>query len=111
MTAWLVKYDGVCARCATPLLRGSPAVWDRASRTMRCIECPAIPDVAPPPPVDVGEAGASARREYERRVAKRDAVIEQRWGRPFGRVVENPELTDAQVERITSVLAVALPSK
>jgi hypothetical protein len=37
--------------------------------------------------VDNGEAGASARREYERRVAKRDAAIEQRWGLRFGRVV------------------------
>jgi hypothetical protein len=35
----------------------------------------------------LGYAGASARREYERRVAKRDAEINQRWGPRFGRVV------------------------
>jgi hypothetical protein len=35
----------------------------------------------------LGHAGASARREYERRVAKRDAAIDQRWGPRFGRVV------------------------
>ena len=84
---WLVKYDGVCARCGTPLLRGTPAVWDRASRTIRCVECPTVHEVASAPPIDSGHAGASARREYERRVAKRDAAIEQRWGRRFGRVV------------------------
>jgi len=87
VTAWLVKYNGVCARCATPLLRGTPAIWDRASRTIRCIECPTIPDAAPSPHADEGKAGASARREYERRVAKRDAAIEQRWGPRFCRVV------------------------
>jgi len=84
---WLVKYDGVCARCGTRLLRGTPAVWHRASGTIRCIECPTVNEVAPTPPIDSGQAGASARREYERRVAKRDAAIDQRWGRRFGRVV------------------------
>lgn len=33
-----------------------------------------------PEPIDTGVAGASARREHERREAKRNAKIEQTWG-------------------------------
>jgi len=87
MNAWHVKYDGICSSCGTPLPRGMPAVWDRTTRTMHCIECPTVPDAPDPLPVDEGMAGASARREYERRVAKRDAVINERYGRRLGKVV------------------------
>jgi hypothetical protein len=80
---WRVKYNGTCTRCGTALLKGMPAVWDRATRTIRCIECP-IPQPPPPPPapaaVDKGVAGHSARVEYERRAAKREAAIAERWG-------------------------------
>ncbi len=90
MNPWLVKHDGVCSRCGSRLLRGSPAVWDRATRSMHCIECPAAP--APPgspdpPAEDAGHAGGSARREHQRLVDKRDAAIDERWGPRFGRVV------------------------
>jgi hypothetical protein len=78
--AWFVKYDGVCARCGTPLVRGVPAVWDRSSKTIHCIECPNLASEAEVLPIDVGLAGGSSRREYERRVAKRDAAIDERWG-------------------------------
>ena len=80
---WRVKYDGTCTRCGTALLKGMPAVWDRATRTIHCIECP-VPQPPPPPPapatVDKGVAGHSARVEYERRAAKREAAITERWG-------------------------------
>ena len=80
---WRVKYDGTCARCGTALLKGMPAVWDRATRTIHCIECP-VPQPPPPPAapaaVDKGVAGHSARVEYERRAAKREAAITERWG-------------------------------
>lgn len=43
------------------------------------------PDDQPPvavelPPIDVGAAGASARKEFERRHAKREQKIEDKWG-------------------------------
>lgn len=76
--AWLVKYDGVCARCGAELLRGTPAVWDRPTRTIRCIECPTAPPETPE--VDAGVAGRSARAEHDRREARRDAAITERWG-------------------------------
>ena len=80
---WRVKYDGTCTRCRTALLKGMPAVWDRVTRTIHCIECP-VPQPPLPPPasaaVDMGVAGHSARVEYERRAAKRQAAITERWG-------------------------------
>ena len=82
---WRVKYDGTCARCGTTLLKGVPAVWDRATHSIHCIECPdpqPPPLPAPPAPatVDKGVAGRSARVEYDRRAEKRDAAITERWG-------------------------------
>jgi len=87
MNAWRVKYDGICSSCGTPLPRGMPAVWDRATRTMHCIECPTVPDAPEPRPVDEGLAGGSARRKHERLVAKRDAAINEQYGRRLGKVV------------------------
>ncbi len=81
MGDWRVEYDGTCSRCGAALTRGTPAVWDRASRSIHCIECPAEPlALAEPLPIDEGVAGQSARREYERRAAKRDAAITEHWG-------------------------------
>ena len=67
--------------------KGVPAVWDRSTRTIRCIECPSSglsPEPLPPPaatPIaDKGVAGRSARAEYERRAAKRETSITERWG-------------------------------
>jgi len=81
--AWRVKYDGACARCGTVLSTGSPAIWDRTTRTMHCIKCPTSqqPAAAREEP-DGGPrvAGRSARAEHDRRAAKRDAAITDRWG-------------------------------
>jgi Nuclease-related domain len=90
---WLVKHDGPCARCGRILVEGSTATWDRSTRTMRCIECPKSDSAeerllaTDGPPIDVGVAGASARREYERRAAKRDAEVRSRWGDRVGGLV------------------------
>jgi hypothetical protein len=83
---WRVKYDGVCARCGTALPKGTPAGWDRASRTIRCIQCPTPqppPPPAPPAVIDKGVAGRSARDKSERLEARRDAAITERWGTGF----------------------------
>jgi Nuclease-related domain len=99
MNLWVVKHDGVCSRCGASLLRGSPAIWDRATRSIHCIECPAAPGAPDPPAVDSGRAGGSARREHQRLVDRRDAAIDERWGRRVGRVVravtQEPQSTRA----------------
>ena len=86
MGEWLVKHDGTCSQCRATLVRGTPAVWDRATRTIHCMECP-VPESPPPPSayvvprvIEAGVAGRSARAEHDRRAAKRDAAITERWG-------------------------------
>ncbi len=78
---WRVKYDGVCARRETPPHKGSPAVWDRATRSIRCVTCPL--EASPPPPaavIETGTAGRSARVRYDHPAAKRDTANADRWG-------------------------------
>lgn len=92
MTTWRVRHDGVCRSCGAHLAAGTPAHWDRAARTLRCLGCadpePAGVAVAPSA-VDPGMAGRSARLEHERRVATRDAALEARWGSGLtGRVIK-----------------------
>jgi hypothetical protein len=36
---WLVKCDGPCTTCGKTLVKGTPAVWDRAARRMTCLVC------------------------------------------------------------------------
>jgi len=54
---------------------------------MHCIECPSAMPARPPIPADPGVAGASALYEHQRRKAKRDAAIDERFGQRFGRIV------------------------
>jgi hypothetical protein len=52
---------------------------------MHCVKCPEIADeTMDPPPIDVGVGGGSASREYDRRMAKRDAEARAKWGDRFG---------------------------
>lgn len=96
MGEWRVKYDGVCSRCGIALRAGEFAVYDRPTRTIHCVSCPTAPD---PPEVDAGVAGRSARQEHERRAAKRQAAVKERWGNRIGGVVlaltDEPQSTRA----------------
>lgn len=71
------------------------AIYERTTKTVRCVECPsALDDVADlaqvvgpaadAPPVEIGVAGSSARREYERRKAKDEERLRQKWGKLGG---------------------------
>jgi hypothetical protein len=65
-----LRYAGTCRLCGSVLAAGSEAVYERASRSVRCLVCPSAA-TAP----HAGNAGASARREYERRAAARESRI------------------------------------
>ena len=90
-----LRYAGACRLCGTELTRRADAIYERTSKTVRCVECPPSPIAAPTQPVDPGlaepplddpapgVAGGSARREYERRKAKDEERLRQKWGR-FG---------------------------
>jgi Nuclease-related domain len=79
-----LRYAGVCRGCGAEVPAGVVAVYDRVAKNVTRVGCadrtpvapvpvsPAVPVVPEPVPVDelevvVGVAGASARREYERR--------------------------------------------
>ena len=83
-----LRYADTCRACGTALAAGTQAIYDPASRTVRCSRCPtastapAAVDAAPAP----GTAGASARREYERRKAARERQVQARYPR-LGRLI------------------------
>lgn len=74
-----LRYAGTCSLCGTELKRGQLALFDSASKAVRCVECattvadaaPRDDDIEPP----ASTAGASARAEYERRKTKREDRI------------------------------------
>lgn len=85
MAGWTVKFDGPCSKCGRTLRAREPAVWDRGTRKMSCIECPTAADEVPSPdPIDLGTAGRSARDRYDRLMAKRETELEGRWGKRVG---------------------------
>lgn len=65
-----LRYAGTCRLCARQISAGEEAVYERGSKSVRCIDCAAEFTSA-----DRGEAGASARREYERRRDNREQRI------------------------------------
>lgn len=103
VSEWLVKYDGPCARCGRTLARGVPAVWDRAARKMHCVECPREAIETPAPVIDPGVGGRSAGAEYERRTAKRDAAITERWGTGVTAKVVRALRTEPQTTRAWAI--------
>jgi hypothetical protein len=97
-----------CSQCAADLPVGTRAEWDSDLKAVTCLPCvdarPAPPadltspvpapvsepaDAPPevtleaveePPVIDVGVPGASARKEHQRRQAKRQRQMEEKWG-------------------------------
>ncbi len=98
-----LRYAGVCARCGTSLPEWTVAGYDRARKEVVCLTClgGSDPDVPVPPgderppaerspraiDVDPGVAGASARREEERRRARREGRIRARHPRAAGLIL------------------------
>lgn len=91
-----LRYAGVCRLCSRDLPAREEAIYERSTKTVRCVEClPAtgvvesLHDQAEPRSVAVipdssGTAGSSARREYERRRAKDEERLRQKWGKLGG---------------------------
>lgn len=95
-----LRYAGVCRTCATDLPARVEAIYERGTRTVRCLPCAQgrtdrVVDLADvessgvdgpaavlPAPVPLsGVAGASARREHERRRARDEERTREKWGR------------------------------
>ncbi len=91
-----LRYRGACRVCSAPLPPGTEAIYETGTKTVRCLECvseamPPGPDPEPPredsSPAESGVAGSSARREYERRKAKDEERLREKWGRLGGLAV------------------------
>ena len=69
-----LRYSGTCRVCSVELPAKAEAIYERSSKTVRCIthDTSSGTSRAVAEAVDAGSPGASARREFERRKAKRD---------------------------------------
>ena len=94
-----LRYAGACVICGAALPQGAQAFYHAGSKTVRCIACPDRDGVAEAAPLDVGTAGGSAQREHDRRAAKLEERVKERFGRRFGgvllAVVDEPQSTRA----------------
>ncbi|MDC5698745.1 NERD domain-containing protein [Intrasporangium calvum] len=71
-----LRFAGTCRVCGLALPAGSHGVYDRASRSVRCERHSAVDGGGlEASAVDAGVAGASARREFDRRSAAREARV------------------------------------
>jgi hypothetical protein len=111
-----LRYAGVCRVCDAELAARVDAIYERSTRTVRCLDCSPATSVvdqgARPPvveegalrpsrnpePIHPGTPGASARREYERRKAKREARIREKHPKLGGLILamtDEPQSTTA----------------
>ena len=82
-----LRYAGQCD-CGTEIAKGQKAGWDSSDRKVICLRClefapsEAVDDLV----VDAGVPGGSLQREYERRMARREARVVGRFPR-IGRIM------------------------
>jgi hypothetical protein len=88
-----LRFAGSCRLCGAALAGGADAVYERGLKTVRCIECRVATDTP-----DAGAAGASARREYERRRDRREQRVRDNHPRLGGQILalsDEPQSTRA----------------
>lgn len=102
-----LRYRGTCRICQTDIEAGIEAVYEKATKTVRCAaheEAPgaintARPDAQhPDASVDVGVPGASARREHERRQHAREDRVRSKHSKIGGLILaltDDPQSTTA----------------
>lgn len=86
-----LRYPGQCATCSSEISAGTTAFHDASTKTVYCLEC----DEAP---AESGAAGASARREHDRRSDARENRIRTNHPRLGGLILalsEDPRSTKA----------------
>jgi hypothetical protein len=90
-----LRYAGTCRLCGRTLAAGTDSVYERAAKTVRCVDCATKETDGEPDP---GIAGASARREYERRRDDREQRIQTKHPKLGGLILalsDDPPSTTA----------------
>lgn len=87
-----LRYPGICTACGGRIAKGEPALHFASTKSVTCVTCPPAARAAAPPRRSPQEQltshpGASAQREYERRVQKRQDELKERWGERAGGAV------------------------
>lgn len=113
-----LRYSGACRTCGDAVPAGEWALYHRDEQVVVCVDCAERSTSAWDPSlglagadnargvsdevdVESGKAGASARREYERRAAKREGDIRARHPKIGGfllAMTEEPQSTRAWVQ-------------
>lgn len=74
-----LRFAGICSICGRSLPARGEAIYERTSKTVRCLTHEASTDVdSGADHSDVGTPGASARREFERRKARREQRLRKK---------------------------------
>jgi len=105
-----LRYAGVCRICGTELPARAEAVYERSTKTVRCLTHepddpdrsnstqPQVSSTAVTEPPDPGVPGASARREFERRRTARQDRIRNKHPKLGGLILavsDTPQSTNA----------------
>ena len=93
-----LRYNGTCRLCGTTLSARVDAVYERGLKTVRCVHCPAETEPMTVATPEAGVAGASARREFERRKDAREQRIRENHPKLGGLILalsEDPQSTTA----------------
>lgn len=108
-----LRYAGTCRLCSADLPARAQAIYERATKTVRCVACsPTEPTdaaadvtatdtqavVVAEEPIDIGTPGASARREFDRRHGKREQRVRTNHPKLGGLILalsEDPQSTTA----------------
>lgn len=93
-----LRYAGTCRLCGRTHDAGADAIYERTGKAIRCLECDTPSAEAPSTEVLGGDAGASARREYERRRDAREQRIRAEHPKLGGLILalsDDPQSTKA----------------
>lgn len=97
----LLRYPGTCRACGADVPARAEAIYERSTKTVRCLACSVAESdqaVSPGAQVGIGTPGASARREYERRHDGREARVRSRHPKIGGLLLalsDDPQSTSA----------------
>jgi hypothetical protein len=69
----MLRRADACVVCGSPLPVGTEAWWDATARAVTCTSCKKATAEPTPLQREVGQAGASAAREHQRRKHQREA--------------------------------------